>query len=298
MIDLSIIIVSYNTKKLTAKCIESIVKNTHKISYEIIIVDNASNDGSVEFLNQFCRENPDIVISLIKNNSNVGYAKANNQGIKKAKGKAILLLNSDTIISENSIDNAYKHLKNADILTINLKNPDMTNQQAAGFGPNFLNIFCWAFFLDDFPFVDKIIKPYQISKIKYFEKTHEVDWVMGAFFLMKREVVQKIGYLDEKIFMYGEEMEFCKRAQLKKFKIYYFSSPSIVHLGMGSADTCEGAIIGEYKALKYFFRKYYSKHLMFFLIILLKISILLRMLIYSIIDRTRYEIYKKAFKII
>jgi GT2 family glycosyltransferase len=311
MIDLSIIIVSFNTKELIKNCIESIIKNTNKISYEIIIVDNASNDGSVEYLNDISRDKSPAgqrfaagnagrrlvpTIKVIKNNDNLGYAKANNLGIKAAKGKAHLLLNSDTLILAGSIDKAYEHLKKSDILTINLKNEDMTNQQAAGYGPNLFNIFCWAFFIDDLPFLNRVIHPYQISNTSFFNESHPVDWVMGAFFMMKREVVEKIGFLDEKIFMYGEEMEFCHRAKLKKFKIMYYSAPAIIHFGMGSAESSEGAVVGEYKALKYFFSKNHSLLTVKIINVLLKMSIVIRIIIYSVLGSKRTQIYAKAFQ--
>jgi GT2 family glycosyltransferase len=297
-IDLSIIIVSYNTKELTENCIDSIINNTRVTSYEIIVIDNASTDGSVKMIDELSKKfsSPFPLIQLIKNKSNLGYARANNQGIKAAKGKGYLLLNSDTIILENSIDEAYEYLKEADIFTINLKNEDMTNQQAAGFGPNMFNIFCWAMFIDDLPFMNRIIKPYQISDLKYFNETHEVDWVMGAFFLMKKEVVAKTGFLDENIFMYGEEMEYCKRARNQGFSIMYFHTPSIIHLGMGSSETSEAAILGEYRALKYFFEKYYNIWRKGFLNTVIYASILLRIAIYSIINPNKAKMYEKAFK--
>jgi len=300
MIDLSIIIVSYNTKELTRKCIESIINNTHIVSYEIIIVDNASTDGSVEYMDSLGRDKSRLIptIKIITNKENLGYAKANNQGIKAALGQAILLLNSDTIIQKNSIDEACEHLQSADILTVNLKNKDMTNQQAAGFGPNIFNIFCWAFFIDDIPVINKLLKPYQISDLSFFKNDHEVDWVMGAFFLMKKSVSEKIGMLDENIFMYGEEMEYCRRAKNAGFKTSYFSNPKIIHFGMGSSETSEGAIVGEYKALKYFFHKYSPGWQEFALCIIIKLSAGIRAMIYKMTNPTRFKIYEKAFKII
>jgi GT2 family glycosyltransferase len=295
MIDLSIIIVSYNTKDLTQKCIESIVKNTHKVSYEIIIVDNASTDGSIEKIRNSKFEIRNSIM-IIENKENLGYAKANNLGIKAAKGNAYLLLNSDTLILEDAIDKAYEHLKEADIFTINLKNEDMTNQQAAGYGPNVFNIFCWAFFIDDLPILGNIIHPYQISNKSFFNQTHRVDWVMGAFFMMKKQVIDKIGFLDEKIFMYGEEMEFCKRARLKKFKIMYFSAPAIIHFGMGSSESSEGAVIGEYRALRYFFSKNHSSLTSLIINLLLRMSIIIRVIIYSALGNNRAQIYAKAYQ--
>lgn len=295
-VDLSIIIVSYNTRELTKNCIKSIVDNTHKISFEIIVVDNASTDGSVEEVKNLKLKGQSS-LKIVENKENLGYAKANNQGIKIANGKVILLLNSDTVILENSIDKAYEYLKESDILTINLKNKDGTNQQAAGFGPNLFNIFCWAFFIDDLPFIKHLISPYQISDVDYFNQDHEVDWVMGAFFMMKCDVVLKIGNLDENIFMYGEEMEYCRRAKKKGFKIKYFSNPSIIHYGMASAETNEGAIVGEYRALKYFFQKHGGKVQTVCVSLIIKMSVILRMIIFAFINKRKAKIYATSFKL-
>lgn len=291
-IDLSIIIVNYNTQDLTCDCIRSIKENTKNLRYEIILIDNNSSDGSIEAVkNKF----KDVII--IKNSTNLGFSKANNQGIQKAKSDAILLLNSDTKLNDNSIKKALDYLKKADILTIRIKSYDGKNQQAGGYGPNLFNLLCWAFFLDDLPGVNRLIKPYQISDLSFFDADHEVDWVIGAFFMTKRNIFDKIGLLDENIFMYGEEMEYCRRAKDAGFKIKYFAGPEVVHYGMGSSETGEGAILGEYKALKYFFHKYGTNFSRAITNLIIKSSIALRVIIFSIIDREKAKIYEKAYQV-
>ncbi len=290
-IDLSVVIVNYNTKNLTIDCLESIFNHTHKINFEIILIDNNSTDNSVENIKRKFQR-----VRIIQNSRNVGYAKANNQGIKAAKGKSILLLNSDTkIIFDKTLEKAINYLKKADILTINIQSPNGRNQQAAGFGPTLLNLFFWAFFLDDLPIIRDIVKPYQISNLSFFNNNHQVDWVIGAFFLAKRDVFEKVGLLDEKIFMYGEEMEFCRRVREKGYKIGYFSTPSIVHYGMGSAESSDSAIIGEYRALKYFFQKHEVKWKNYILNAIIRISIILRIIIFSLIGNSRLKNYEKAY---
>ncbi len=290
-VDLSIVIVNYNTKKLTAECVESIISHTKRLNYEIIIIDNFTTDESVNFLS---KEFPDI--RIIANKQNLGYAKANNQGIKEAKGRAILLLNSDTKITKSDVlEKSVELLRKKDILTINIQAMDGHNQQAAGFGPNLLNLFFWAFFLDDLPILRNLVKPYQISSLKYFDTNHDVDWVIGAFFLAKREVFEKTGYLDERIFMYGEEMEFCRRARKNGYNVGYFCQPSIIHYGMGSAESSDSAIIGEYQALKYFFQKHEPQWKNYILSAIIKASIVLRIIIFNLIRRKKAKIYAKAF---
>lgn len=305
MVELSIIIINYNTKDMTRNCIESVVEHTTGLNYEIILIDNASSDGSAEYFENFCFGSDraarlaarQVPCHYIKNTKNLGFSKANNQGIKIAKGAAILLLNSDTKICDNAIGEAVLKLKTADILTINIKSENGKSQQAGGFGPTLFNLFCWAFFIDDLPIFNRLIRSYQISDLSFFEKDEKVDWVMGAFFLMKRKVVEKVGMLDENIFMYGEEMEYCRRARDAGFKIRYYHEPSIIHFGMGSAESGEGAIVGEYRALRYFFQKYEDEWQNFILKIIIKISICLRILIFSLIDRPKSKVYEKALKI-
>lgn len=289
-VDLSIIIVNYNTKDLTVGCIKSVKKHTKGLNYEIILVDNASSDGSVEEIEK-------LDVKIIKNKKNLGFSKGNNQGIKISKGHAILLLNSDTEICDNAIGLALDKLKEADILTVKIKGKDGKSQQAGGYGPNLFNLFCWAFFIDDIPFLNKLIKPYQISNLKFFDQDRRLDWVIGAFFMMKKEVVEKIGGLDENIFMYGEEMEYCKRACNVGFKVRYYSEPEIIHYGMGSSETGGGAILGEYKALKYFFKKYENGLSNFVLRLIIKVSVILRIAIFKLINQNKAKIYAKAYQI-
>jgi hypothetical protein len=288
-VDLSIIIVNYNTKDLTISCIKSVQEHTKGLNYEIILVDNASDDGSIEEIKK-------LGVKIIQNAKNFGFSKANNQGIKIARGDTILLLNSDTEIHNNAIGLASEKLKKADILTVKIKSENGENQQAGGYGPNLFNLFCWAFFIDDIHFLYKLIKPYQISYLNFFDQDRQVDWVIGAFFMMKKAVIEKIGALDENIFMYGEEMEYCRRARNAGFKIRYYSKPEIIHYGMGSSESGEGAIIGEYKALKYFFRKFQPSWQNYILNFILRSSILLRIMLYNFKGSSKAKIYAKAFK--
>lgn len=295
-VDLSIVIINYNTCEMTCECIRSVINNTHELNYEIIVVDNGSTDNSQKELNQFYKIFNNF--KLIKNRENLGFAKANNQGIRKASGRAVLLLNSDTEIVDNSIFAAYQNLDKADILTVRIRGQDGTNQQAGGFGPTLLNLFFWAFFLDDLPILRKLVKPYQISDLSFFEKDQNVDWVMGAFFMAKKKIFREVGMLDENIFMYGEEMEFCRRARKEGFKVRYFCEPSIIHFGMGSAEAGDSAVVGEYQALKYFFKKFEPEWKSVVLYGIIKASIVLRAIVFGLFGIKKAKIYEKAFRLV
>ena len=289
---LSIIIVSYNTKKLLEECIESIIQNsktqTSSASYEIIVVDNNSQDDSVKMLKN-------LKLKLIVNKDNVGFAKANNQGIKIAKGKYLLLLNSDTkIIEKDFFEKILKfldsHLK-VGILGPQLLWEDGKIQASGGYFPNLGRIFFWAFFLDDLPILGNIIHSYHPHtpsfywKNKYYQNYHQQDWITGACLFIRKEIIDKIGVLDENFFLYVEELEFCYRTKKAGFEVIYYPKAKIIHLG-GKSGTSLGATIGEFQGLKYFYKKHKPKWQLPILKFLLKIAAFWRFLFF---DRKIYR---------
>lgn len=234
MPELSIIIVSHNTKELLKNCINSVIRNTQNIEYEIIVVDNASSDGSIEMLK---KEFPRV--SIITNRENLGFAKANNKGIKVAKGENILLLNSDTLILGNCLQKILKFAKStsdAGVIGCKVLNADKTLQYSCYRAPNFLTELLF--------FTKGIIKgfwdPFTLYKyMKYWDHNsiRKVDCVSGAFLFVKRQVLEKIGMLDENFFMYYEDAEFCRRVRKKTdFKVYYYPEAEITHLKGMSID--------------------------------------------------------------
>lgn len=206
-LDLSIIIISFNTKDLLKNCIESIKANTKKIKYEMIIVDNASIDSSSTMLRKLFKSDSDI--KLIQNSKNLGFARANNQAMKISKGKYMLLLNSDTLVNSNVLEDIIKWMdehKKVGISTCSLVNPNGTTQGTGGYFPTLIRTFSWMT-IQDIPFVDKLIKPFhplrQKSIVKgegFYKKSRELDWVTGAFFLMRRKVYKQVGLFDTNFF--------------------------------------------------------------------------------------------------
>lgn len=161
--EVSIIIVNYNTKTLTEQCILSVVEYTRDVQYEIIVVDNASNDESIPLLESLNKKG---IINLIKSKKNLGFAGGNNLGIKKAKGKYLLLLNSDTMLNDNVIGNVYRWMednKDVGVATCALTGTDNVRQAPGGNLPNLLNVISWMT-IEDLPFIDKIIKPFHPKK--------------------------------------------------------------------------------------------------------------------------------------
>ena len=252
--ELTIIIISYNTCKLTLDCIASIKKHTKGLDYEIIVVDNASYDESVTELKKLKE------IKLIVNQHNVGYAAANNQGVEIAKGKYILLLNSDTLMTSSILAPILTYMdKHAavGILSCGLRNKDGSMQETGGYFPTILRVADWMSMADKIPILSELVLPYH-PKISYYKELRDLDWVTGAFFLTRKAVWDKIGMLDKKYFMYVEEVDFCYRAKQAGWKVYYHPHWSIIHFGKASSSSAY-AIVSEFRGLLIFYKKHFPR---------------------------------------
>ena len=220
MIELSIVIVTWNTKKLLSDCIESIVSKKHKVNYEIIIVDNGSTDGTIEYLDNL---NSKKGFKIIKNSKNEGFAKANNKGIKQARGEYILLLNSDTKVLDSALDQMYEFAKvtpGAGVVGARLLNADGSTQAS-----------CF-----NFPTLINTIQEYWLGQkgrtSKYFPKGDEpsvVDAVVGAAFLITPNARKKVGLLDERFFFFFEDLDYCRSVKFVGLKTYYLPSAQVTH---------------------------------------------------------------------
>ncbi|HTK03896.1 MAG TPA: glycosyltransferase family 2 protein [Alphaproteobacteria bacterium] len=296
--DLSIVIVNYNTKKITEDCIKSIVKNSKNISYEIILVNNSSSD-------KFKKTNN---LRLITNKLNVGFATANNQGVKIAKGKYILFLNSDTIMYDNVLGEMVNWMENnsqVGVATCGLKNKDGSLQATGGFFPTLPTVFSWMT-IQDFPFVDYFIKPFHPFHTKsffakggnFYSNSKELDWVTGAFLLTRREILEKVGGWDESYFMYVEEVDLCFKIKKLGYKVSYLPKWSITHLGGASSKTRELSLIGEYQGIKKFYKNHYPKWQFPILRSILKIGAVGRIILFGILEGSESaKIYAQAFRI-
>lgn len=271
MISLSIIIVSYNTKKFLKDCLVSILKNKRNINLEILVVDNNSSDGSAELVEE---EFPKI--KLIRNKDNFGFAKANNLGIKKAKGEYILFLNSDTLLTadvlQTMLDFVEKHPE-VGVATCKVKLPDSRLDDACHRGyPTPWNAFCHFSGLAQLPFFKKVFRGYSLGWMD-LNKIHEIDACAGAFMFVQKKAGQEINWWDEDYFWYGEDLDFCYRIKKKGWKIYFVSTASILHykgvsggiketsrnFTTATKETKRMATKARFEAMRIFYRKHYVK---------------------------------------
>lgn len=226
MIDLSIVIVSYNTKEFLGRCLDSIFESTLK-DLEVIVVDNASKDGSVQEIRKF-----DSKVKIIENKENVGFSKANNQGVKIAKGKYLLFLNPDTVVNKDTLSaliSFMENTKDAGIVTCKVILPDgnLDDSVHRGF-PTPWNAFCYFFGLGKLFPRSKLFAGYHMGW-EDFTKTHEINACAGSFMLVRREAGDQIGWWDEDYFFYGEDLDFCLEIKKKEWKIYYYPHVSTTH---------------------------------------------------------------------
>ena len=225
--DLSIIIVNYNVKEFLQNLLHSISKSSNQIKREIIVVDNASNDGSVEFIKDNFHE-----VNLIVNKFNLGFSKANNIGMKQAKGKYILLINPDTLVSEDTFEKMIGFFETHSLVGLagcKILNPDGTLQLACRRSfPGPWTSFCKVTGLSNLFPKSRLFAKYNLTYLDP-EQTYEVDAISGSFMMFRKEVYERIGGLDENFFMYGEDLDFCYRVQKSGFKVFYVHSTQIIH---------------------------------------------------------------------
>ncbi len=284
--ELSIIIVSWNVKEYLRQCLHSVYNETAGFDFEVIVVDNASRDGTVEMLKQ---EFPQV--QVLSNSSNVGYAKANNQAIRMNRGKYVLLLNPDTIILNNAIGIMRDFMDSnpsVGIATPKILNSDRTIQICYG----------------EFPSVKTIIFGGSTAKIalqgilmtrRFFEEAglsdyeyntnHPVEWVMGSFMIARKEAVEEAGLLDENLFMYGEEPDWCYRMALHGWKAWYVADAEIIHHGGKSTEQVDmgDTVAWLLQTQYYFFNKHFGRRKMAICHAIGQSSALLKQWLYTIL---------------
>ncbi|MUG73955.1 glycosyltransferase family 2 protein [Paenibacillus validus] len=256
--DLSIIVLNYNTKQLTLNCLESIRNSVTEYLYEIILVDNHSTDGSIE---AFEKHYPEI--ELIRNQVNVGFSKGNNQAMKIARGRYVLLLNSDTIVNSDTLDVMLQFMDQQPTVGAagcKVVLPDGSLDKACRRGfPTPSASFYYAFgFAKLFPRVPRF-NQYQLSYLDP-DQDYPVDCLVGAFMMVRREVIDQVGMLDEDFFMYGEDIDWCYRIKEAGWGIHYYPYTEIVHYKGASSRRRPFKIIYEFhRAMILFHKKHYEK---------------------------------------
>lgn len=238
--NVSIIIINWNTRDILRNCLESVFKETQGIEFEVILVDNGSNDRSVQMVEgQF----PEV--NIIANKDNRGFAAANNQGMDIAKGRYILLLNSDTIILDNAIKKtvlfADDHTEAA-VVGCRVLNKDKSLQNTCFMFPSVLNMFFECTYLCNlFPKSKLFGRAYMTWSDR--KDVREVDVVAGCYMLVRKEAIQQVGMLDTRYFFYGEETDWCWRFKRAGWTTLYTPEPQIIHLGGKSSSQLTGNVM-------------------------------------------------------
>ena len=257
---LSIVIVSYNVKDYLMQCIRSIYRsNLDKNLYEIIVVDNDSHDGSIDFL-----ESKFNKILIHKNNSNLGFSKAVNIGLKLAQGEYICILNPDIIIEQNTFDTLLDFCEkenNVGAVGPKIINVDGTIQHSCKRSfPTPLNAIPRLLGLDRLFPKSKLFGQYNLTYVNT-DKIQSVEVISGAFMLIRRDILEHIGGFDERFFMFGEDIDLCYRIKELGYNIYYNPNTEIIHYKGESVKNAPYDMINIfYSAMNLYFKKYSKKY--------------------------------------
>lgn len=284
--DVSVIIINYNTRQMTSECISSIFDKTKDVKFEIILVDNASTDGSKEYFEKDSR------ITYIYNQENLGFGKANNVGAKYAQGKYLFLLNSDTLLLDNSIKSFFDYMQMyPDVAACGGKLIKANGQEVTSHG-------VFPSLLEDFSKIGfyKLYKRYYFNNISIAQTSSEgvtdnVDYICGADIFIRKVVFDEFNGFDEDYFMYYEETDLFFRMRKAGYVANLIPSITIVHLEGGSStknNICRVVPIKKYRILMQsrilFFRKHKPKYALFL------------MRVYNIIHHIlRYKLYRSDF---
>ncbi len=263
-VDLSIIIINYCTYDLTKQAIESIINKDYSFDYEIIIVDNASDDDSIPKLKEdFQYELKEGLINFIINTENNGFAYANNLALKTIKSTYVLLLNSDTIIIKDCLNECLQYMeanKNIGALGCKIKLPDGSLDKACrrSYPDVHVSFYRMTGLSKLFPQSKRFAK----YNLTYLDEngTYNVDSLSGAFMLLRSEVVNHVGLLDEEFFMYGEDIDYCYRIKEAGWKVVYYGEAEIIHYKGASSKKQETKLLYEfYKSMHIFYNKHYQE---------------------------------------
>jgi GT2 family glycosyltransferase len=274
---LSIVIVNFNAEKLLQRCLSSVYAETKKILFDVWVVDNNSMDTSIPMMRQNFPQ-----VNLIENKENLGFAKANNQAIARCIGNYILLLNPDTLILQNALEKMVEFMDGNPTVGIcgcKVLNEDGTFQLACRRtiptpGVAFFRLTGLSTL---FP-RNKIMAKYNLTYIDPDER-QEVDAVSGAFLMIRRELVEDIGLLDERFFMYGEELDWCLRAKKAEWTVMYYPDAEIIHYkGECSKFNHRKAAFEFYRSMYLFHKKHFAENYNPILNIFIYVGILLKAL--------------------
>jgi GT2 family glycosyltransferase len=228
--DVSVVVISYNTREMTRACISSVYLNVGNLRSEVIVVDNNSQDGSISMVRD---EFPDTLV--IANDANLGFARANNQGFRIAQGKYVLLLNSDTIILGDVLQQSVSYMEAQDdvgAMGCRVLNTDRTMQPTCSGYPTLARLLLMTLGLDRLPG----LKVYDSYLLRGWQRDTErdVEVISGCYLLVRRKIIDQIGGLDENFFFFGEETDWCLQMRNAGWRLKFSPVGEIVHHGGGS----------------------------------------------------------------
>jgi hypothetical protein len=278
MIDLSIVIVSYNTKDVLRECLESIYKTAKNLSFEVIVVDNASKDQTREEMQKLDYPN----FRFIQNKENLGFSKANNIGVRKTSGRYVLFLNPDVVVHSETLEGMVYFMDEereagAATCKVVLTNGKIDDASHRGF-PTPWNSFTY------FSGLAKIfgkIEHFGGYNLKHLDlsQTHEIDALAGAFMIVRREAGEEVEWWDEDYFFYGEDLDFCYMLQQKGWKIYYVPEFTALHykgvsgglkkvsqdITTADTETKKRSTKARFDAMRIFYKKHYEQKYSWFI---------------------------------
>ncbi len=227
-IDVSIIVVAWNMRQILQECLESVYDQTKGVEFEVIYVDNASVDGSVDMVRQLFSK-----VTIIENEDNKGFIKANNQGIEISRGRYVLLLNSDTIVLDNAIAKTIgcaDTRPEAAVVGCRVLNPDRTLQRNCFMYPSILNSFLAATHLYKVFSRSRFMGRERLTWWDFNEE-REVETVCGCYALVRKEAIDQVGMMDPIYFVYGDDPDWCIRFARAGWKILFTPTAEIIHYG-------------------------------------------------------------------
>jgi N-acetylglucosaminyl-diphospho-decaprenol L-rhamnosyltransferase len=257
-LDLSVVIVNWNVRDLLQRCVESVLSSQRSITTEIIVVDNASVDGSVEMLRA---EFPQTV--LIANPENRGFPAANNQGIAAAQGRYVLLLNPDTEVLADALDALVQYMDahpDVGLVGPQLLHPDGQVQSSRRRYPTLATLFFESTWLESLAPRALLRRYYVLDQPD--NAVLDVDWITGAAMLARREVIQQVGGMDERFFMYSEELDWCRRIKAAGWRVVYHPEARVIHYeGKSSEQAMPARHVNFQRSKIRYARKYHGPRL-------------------------------------
>ncbi len=261
-LDLSIVIVSYNVEELLKKCLKSIFDFQTGLKFEVMVMDNHSEDQSTKMLKE---EFPGV--RLMENPRNLGFSFACNQGIKRSRGRYILLLNPDTEFTPGGINEMIQFMDSHHQIGIGgprMADPEGKIQFSTRSFPSYLTAISSSQSILNRIFPGNPLSRKYLLKDLSRNQNVEVDWVSGSGLLTKREVLEKTGLLDERFFMYVEDVDFCYRAKQAGFSVYYFPNTTILHhVGKSTRKRKTRMLVEHHRSMYHYYRKHHPHHILF-----------------------------------